>query len=95
MSEWPVSCDVSLPKSLSEELKYFWNVPLSISIQLGVRIMKVREILEIKPGSVIELTKRSGGNVDVLVNGSRIAFGEVNVREGSLGVRLIEFNAVD
>jgi flagellar motor switch protein FliN/FliY len=95
MSESPISYDIPVRERVSEELTYFLNVPLSISIQLGVRIMKVREILKLKPGSLIELTKPADGNVEVLINGNRIAVGEVIMHKGSIGVRLTAFNAVE
>jgi flagellar motor switch protein FliN/FliY len=95
MLEPSISDAPPIQEELIEELQHFWNIPLNISIQLGVRIIKVREILELKPGSLIELTKPAGGNVDIIVNGSRIALGEVIMVSGAMGVRLTEFNPVE
>jgi flagellar motor switch protein FliN len=77
---------------VASELQHFGDVPLRISIQLGTRIMKVRDILQLQPSSLIELSKSAGENVDVLMNGRLIAFGEVIKLEGSTGIRLTDFN---
>jgi flagellar motor switch protein FliN/FliY len=76
---------------VSEELRYFGDVPVKISVHLGTRIMKVRDILQLQPSSLIELPKSAGENVDVLMNGRLIAFGEVMELEGSTGIRLTDF----
>ncbi len=76
-----------------EELRYFWDVPLKVAIQLGTRTMKVRDILQLQPCSIIELPRSAGENVDILMNGRLIAFGEIIELEGSTGIRLTDFNS--
>jgi flagellar motor switch protein FliN/FliY len=80
-------------KSL-EELQHFLDIPVRITIQLGKRNMKVRDILELQPRSIIELPKSAGENVDILMNERLIAFGEVLQLEGSTGIRLTDFNII-
>jgi flagellar motor switch protein FliN len=77
-----------------EELHCYWDIPINISIQLGARVMKVRDILQLHQSSIIELPKSAGENVDVLLNGRLIAFGEVMELEGCTGIRLTDFVAV-
>jgi flagellar motor switch protein FliN/FliY len=67
------------------------DVPLPVVVELGRTTMLVRDILSIGPGSVIELEKAAGENVDILVNGRLIARGEVVVIEENFGVRIVEF----
>ena len=75
-----------------EELRHFLDVPMKISVQLANRTMKVRDILQLQTDSIVELPKSAGENVDVLINGRLIAFGEVMELEGSTGIRLTDLN---
>lgn len=71
-------------------LDLIMDVPLEISVELGRTVKKIKEILEIGPGSIIELEKMAGEPVDILVNGKRIAKGEVVVIDENFGVRITE-----
>ena len=64
------------------------DVELDVSVELGRKIMIVDDILRLGKGSVIELNKLAGEPVDVLVNGKKLAEGEVVVVEDHFGVRL-------
>jgi len=66
------------------------DVPLEISVQLGKTVKKIKEILTLGPGSIIELDKLAGEPVDILVNGKLIAKGEVVVIDENFGVRITE-----
>lgn len=66
------------------------DVPLQLTVELGRARRQVREILSLGPGSVVELNKLAGENVDVLVNGKLIARGEVVVIDENFGVRVTE-----
>ena len=94
MSESPNTPDVSSNDMTLEELRHFLDIPVKISIQLGTRDMKVRDILQLQNSSIVELPKSAGDNVDVLVNDRLIAFGEVLELEGCTGIRLTDFNVM-
>jgi len=66
------------------------DVPLRLTVELGRTVRKVREILTLEPGSVLELDKLAGEAVDVLVNGRLLARGEVVVIDESFGVRITD-----
>jgi flagellar motor switch protein FliN/FliY len=76
------------------KLKYFLDIPVTIKIQLAQRPMKVRDILQLKPDSVVELPKSAGENVDILMNERLIAYGEVMELEDSTGIRLTDLRAI-
>ncbi|MCD6575454.1 flagellar motor switch protein FliN, partial [Candidatus Aerophobetes bacterium] len=67
-----------------------FDVPLQISAELGRTSMPIKEILQLSPGSVIELNKLAGEPVDILVNGKLIARGEVVVADENFAVRITE-----
>jgi len=77
------------------DLQCFGDIPLGITIQLDERRMKIRDILQLHTGSVISLPKSAGENVDILINGQPVAFGEVVRLEGSTGIRITELNVPD
>ena len=64
------------------------DVRLPISVELGRTDMEVKEILELGPGTVIELTKLAGEPVDIYINGRLVAQGEVVVVDEHFGVRV-------
>ncbi len=64
------------------------DVPVQITVELGRTQMTVRQVLELERGSVVELERVAGDPVDVLVNGSLIAVGEVVVVDDRFGVRI-------
>ena len=66
------------------------DVSLDLSVELGSASIPVREILQLGPGSIIELDKLAGDAVDIMVNGKLIAKGEVVVVDESFGVRVSE-----
>jgi flagellar motor switch protein FliN/FliY len=66
------------------------EVEMGVTVELGRTRMLVREILDLSPGSVIELDRAAGAPIDVLVNGTLIARGEVVVIDEEFGIRITE-----
>ncbi len=81
------------PRALPAEvanIELIMDVPLNITVELGRAKMSIQEVLELSPGSVVELDKLDGEPVDVLANGRLVAKGEVVVIGETFGVRVIE-----
>ncbi len=72
----------------SRQIDLLLDVELDVTVELGRKIMLVEEILRLGKGSVVELNKLAGEPVDILVNGKKLAEGEVVVVEDHFGVRL-------
>jgi flagellar motor switch protein FliN/FliY len=66
------------------------DVELGVTVELGRTRMLLKEILDLVPGSVIELDRAAGSPVDILVNGTLVARGEVVVIDEEYGVRITE-----
>lgn len=66
------------------------DVSLQVSVELGRVRMRVRDVLRLAEGSVVELDRAAGAPVDVLANGSVIARGDVVVVDDELGIRITE-----
>ena len=94
MPDSPKPADSSVGEKTIEELHHFLNIPVRVSVHLGTRTMKVRDILQLQASSIVELPKSAGENVDILMNNRLIAFGEVLELEGCTGIRLTDFNSV-
>lgn len=66
------------------------DVPLSMTLEVGRTRISVRELLNLTQGSVVELDKLAGDPLDVLVNGTLVAHGEVVVVNDKFGIRLLD-----
>jgi flagellar motor switch protein FliN/FliY len=66
------------------------DIPLNVTVELGRTKRVIKEILELSPGSILELDKLAGEPVDILVNNKLIAKGEVVVIEENFGVRVTD-----
>jgi flagellar motor switch protein FliN/FliY len=78
--------------SILEEITPLANVMLDVSVDLDRRILTLREILEFKEGSVVRLSRSAGENIDLMVSGALLGFGEIVIIEDSMGVRITDFN---
>jgi len=77
-------------KVYDQAMDIVMDVPLSVTVELGRTNKLVREVLDLSPGSVIELDKLAGEPVDILVNGKYIAKGEVVVIDENFGIRITD-----
>ena len=66
------------------------DVPLEVAVELGRSRMPIKTLLELGPGSVVELDKVAGEPLDILVNGRLIARGEAVVVNDKFGIRLTD-----
>ncbi|WJN57645.1 MULTISPECIES: flagellar motor switch protein FliN [unclassified Pseudomonas] len=79
----PVSLD-------GPNLDVILDIPVSISMEVGSTEISIRNLLQLNQGSVVELDRLAGEPLDVLVNGTLIAHGEVVVVNEKFGIRLTD-----
>lgn len=77
-----------VPKEKDLKIDLLFDLSLQVSIELGRTKMLIKDILELQRGSVIELEKLASEPVDILVNGKKVAEGEVVVIEKHFGIRI-------
>ncbi|MCL6453474.1 MAG: flagellar motor switch phosphatase FliY [Alicyclobacillus sp.] len=82
--------EVSLQPMQPRNLSLLFDVQLNVTVELGRTKRPIREILEMAPGSILELDKLAGEPVDIYVNQKRIAVGEVVVIDENFGVRVTD-----
>ncbi len=75
-----------------KELKAYLDLPVRFDVELGRRMMTLREFLSLDKGSVVELKKSAGENMEIYVNGSFFGKAEITVIEDTFGVRIIDIN---
>lgn len=66
------------------------DVPVNVSLRVGTTEMSIRDLVKLVEGSVISLDRQSDEAMDVLVNGTLIAHGEIVVVDDRFGVRLTD-----
>ncbi|MCC6858220.1 MAG: FliM/FliN family flagellar motor switch protein [Bryobacterales bacterium] len=74
-----------------EEIEHLAALPLQIQVELDHKIMTVREILELDTGRVLKMSRSAGENVDLLVEGCLLGYGEIVVIEDTMGLRVTDF----
>lgn len=82
--EFEVSTKIGEPSQIDLLL----DVELTVSVELGRKNLAIKDILEMVPGSLLELEKLAGEPVDLMVNGKLFAYGEVVVVDENFGVRV-------
>jgi len=81
--------DSSLPAT-DVNLEVVLDIPVNISMEIGRTKISIRNLLQLNQGSVVELDRLAGEPMDVLVNGTLIARGEVVVVNEKFGIRLTD-----
>lgn len=81
--------DFDIPTSASD-LEAVYNIPVKVSAVLGKTSMKVSQLMKLNKGAIIELDRKVGEAIDIYVNNSLVARGEVVVVDDKLGITMTE-----
>ncbi|GAA0836412.1 MULTISPECIES: flagellar motor switch protein FliN [Marinomonas] len=86
--------ELSTPSSsgadVGSDLDLIMDIPVTLSMELGNTEIAIRNLMQLTQGSVVELDRFAGEPLDVLVNGTLIAHGEVVVVNDKYGIRLTD-----
>jgi len=82
--------DNSKGNSTDENLDVILDIPVTLSLEVGTTVIAIRNLLQLNQGSVIELDRLAGEPLDVKVNNTLIAHGEVVVVNEKYGIRLTD-----
>ena len=74
----------------SPDLERILDIPVQLSVEIGRARTTISNVLQLSPGSVVELDAQAGAPMDVLINGYLIAQGEVVVVNDRFGIRLTD-----
>ena len=73
-----------------ENLKVLENIEVKLTVEVGSTEMKIKDLLKLNEGSVVELERLAGDPLDILANGVKIARGEVVMVGERFGIRFTE-----
>lgn len=82
--------DAPISADEKRKLDTILDIPVTISMEVGRSQISIRNLLQLNQGSVVELDRVAGEPLDVLVNGTLIAHGEVVVVNDKFGIRLTD-----
>lgn len=78
------------PDPVNEKLELILDIPVSVTVEIGRTKMTIRNLLQLNQGGIVALDRLAGDPLDVLVNGTLVAHGEVVVVNDKFGVRLTD-----
>ena len=78
------------PAESPANLEVVLDIPVELSVELGTCSLPMRQVLQLEPGSIVQLDRTADSPVDVYVNHKLVARGEVVVLEDRLGIRVTQ-----
>ena len=91
----PSSDDNNANNSGIDNLKVLENIEVKLTVEVGSTELKIRDLLRLNEGSVVELERLAGDPLDILANGVKIAKGEVVMVGERFGIRFTEVTNPD
>lgn len=73
-----------------ESVAHISDVSVALEVELDRKVMRVVDILELRKGSLMRLTRSAGENIDVRIGTTVLGFGEIVVIEDRMGVRITD-----
>ncbi|KTD47216.1 flagellar motor switch protein FliN [Legionella rubrilucens] len=73
-----------------EKMELILDIPVTVTVEIGRTRMTIRNLLQLNQGGIVALDRLAGEPLDVLVNGTLVAHGEVVVVNDKFGVRLTD-----
>ncbi len=75
-----------------QEIADLADVTVDVEVELGRRIMTIAQILQLGTDSVVRMGRSAGDNIDILVGGALVGYGEIVIIEDAVGVRITDFS---
>lgn len=75
-----------------EEIAELSDVTVDVEVELGRKIMTIAQILQLGQDSVIRMGRSAGDNIDILIGGALVGYGEIVIIEDAVGVRITDFS---
>jgi flagellar motor switch protein FliN len=75
-----------------EEIALLADVEVELEVVLDQKVMTVASVLDLRQGSLLKMNRSAGENIDILIGGALVGFGEIVIIEDAMGVRITDFN---
>ncbi|KRB82245.1 flagellar motor switch protein FliN [Sphingomonas sp. Root710] len=87
----------AVPADLSSRANYslLADIPLRLSVEVGSTSLRLADLMDLNSGSVVELDRQANELLDIMVNGTLVAKGEVVTVNGKFGIRVVDVVAAD
>ena len=96
MSEAQATIDIPPGAEMSgRNYRMLAEIPLRVSVEVGSTALKLSELMDLSEGSIVELDRQAHELLDIMVNGTLVAKGEVVTVNGRFGVRVVDVVAAD
>ncbi len=91
----PKSSEKAVGSAAVNNLRVLENIEVKLTVEVGNTEIKIKDLLRLNEGSVVELDRLAGDPLDILANGTRIAKGEVVMVGEKFGIRFTEVVATE
>lgn len=95
MSEAPALDDTKVRMPGGRNFRLLADIPVRMSVEVGSTSLKLAEVMDLSEGSIVELDRQSDELLDIMVNGTLIAKGEVVTVNGRYGIRIVDIAATE
>lgn len=95
MSEAPRIEDSAQDLAGGRNFRLLADIPVRMSVEVGSTQLRLAEIMNLSEGSVVELDRQADELLDIMVNGTLVARGEVVTVNGRYGIRVVEIASTD
>ena len=96
MSKMPrVADDMTTDMGLAGNLRMLADIPVRMSVEVGSTQLRLTEVLGLTEGSVVELDRQADELLDIMVNGTLVARGEIVTVNGRYGIRVVEIASAE
>ena len=86
----PELTDNPAPASGDIDLEMLMDVPVTMTVEVGRKSLTIKELLSLTPGSVVSFDRSVTEPMDIMINGTLVARGEVVSADGKFGLRLVD-----
>lgn len=95
MSEAQTTIEIQPTDMSARNYRMLAEIPLRVSVEVGSTAMKLSALMDLAEGSVVELDRQAHELLDIMVNGTLVAKGEVVTINGRFGIRVVDVVAAD
>ncbi|HEX7873707.1 MAG TPA: flagellar motor switch protein FliN [Sphingobium sp.] len=95
MSDAPRLEDLAADLPAGRNFRMLADIPVRMSVEVGSTQLRLAEIMNLTEGSVVELDRQADELLDIMVNGTLVARGEVVTVNGRYGIRVVEIASTD
>lgn len=95
MSDTPSLDSIAGDVPAGRNFRLLADIPVRMSVEVGSTQLRLAEIMNLTEGSVVELDRQADELLDIMVNGTLVARGEVVTVNGRYGIRVVEIASTD